>query len=113
MRFRQMVIGDDEVNADAARRFRRLKGADTGIHADDDFYAASRGPFDHVIFNAVAFLDPVRDMKVSRAATKLNRGLQDDDSGGSVHVIVAINQRCLPVGDGRAQALNGGRHARA
>ena len=111
MRFRQVMIGDDQVDANAPRGLGRLKGADAGVHADDHFYARRRGPFDDIIFDSVAFFDPVGDVEVSRAAAKLNRGLQDDDSSRSIDIVVAINQDAFLIGDGCAQALDGGGHA--
>ena len=80
--------------------FRGLEGADAGIDTDDDFNSSRSRTFDDVILDAIAFLDAVRHVEVGSAAAKFNGGFQDHDGGGSVYVIVAVDEDAFVVGDG-------------
>ena len=71
------------------------------------------GLLDHLVAHAVAFADAVRHVVVDLAAANLQRGLQDDDGGGAVHVVVAIDEDGLAALDGGAQALDRLRAARS
>ena len=68
--------------------------------------AALGGLLDDLVAHAIAFADAVRHVVVGLAAAQLQRGLQDDDRGGAVHVVVAIDENGLAAFDGRAQALH-------
>src|SRR5882757_7991918 len=106
-----MVIGYDQVNADTPRGFGRLESPDAGVDADNNSYSARCCPFNYVILNAVAFLDPMRYVEISCAAAQLNRGFQDDDCCCPIYVIVAIDEDPFFIRDGGTQALHGGGHA--
>ena len=92
LRAGKMMVGDDQVHAQAACRFRRSKGADAHIHTDNELDAGSGGPLDDVVTHVIAIADAVRNMEIGGAAAQLNRGLEDDDCGGAIHVVIAINQ---------------------
>ncbi len=106
-RLRQMMIGDDEVDAAACCGFRRGKGANAGIDADDQANAAVGGLLDHLVAHAVAFANAVRHVVVDLAAAQLESGLQDDDRGGAVDVVVAVDEDGLAALDGGLQSLDG------
>ena len=65
-------------------------------------------PLDHLVAHAVAFADAVRHVELDLAAAELDRGLEDDDGGGAVHVVVAVDKDGLAALDGGSQALDGG-----
>ena len=92
---RQVMVGDDQVHSGAPRGFGGGKGADAGVHADDQPHAVGGGALDHLVAHAIAFADAVRHVKVSRPAAKLDGRLENDDRGGAVHVVVAVNQNFL------------------
>ena len=102
----QVVVGDDEVDAQALRGFSGGKGADAGVHADDEPNATLGGLLDDLVAHAVAFADAVRHVVVDLSAAQLQRRLEDDDGGGAVHVVVAIDEDGLAALDGGAQALH-------
>ena len=106
------MVGDDQVDAQPARRLRRSKGADAHIHADDELDAGSRGALDDVVAHVIAVADAVRNVEVGGAAAQLNRGLQDDDCGRAIHVVVAVDQDGFFVLDGGFDAINRRLHAR-
>ncbi len=87
--------------------FRRGKGADAGIDADDEPDAAIGGLLNDLIPHAVAFADAVRHVVVHFAAAEFKRGFQDDDRGGAVHVVVAVDEHRFAALDGRLQPLHG------
>ncbi len=107
VRLRQMVVGDDEVEAAPRRGFGCGKSANAGIDADDEANAAIGGLLDHLVAHAVAFADAVRDVVLDLAAAELERGLQDDDGRGAVDVVVAIDEDGFAAFDGSLQALDG------
>src|SRR5208282_2717781 len=79
---RKVMVGDDQVDAGAARGVGGGEGADTGIDADDQSHAVGGGALDHLVAHAITFADAMRHMKVRRSAAQLDRRLEDDDRGG-------------------------------
>ena len=59
----KMVIGDDEVEAEAARGFSFSEGAHAGVDGDDDANAVGVGRFKHARLHAVAVAEAMRDVK--------------------------------------------------
>ena len=72
---RQMMIGDDQIDAASRRCFGCRKGADAGIDADDQPDAALGSLLDHLIAHAIAFADSVRHVIFHLAAAQLQRRL--------------------------------------
>ena len=64
----EVVVGDDEVHAEAMRGLGGGEGTNAGVHADDEMNACGRGAFDHVAAKVVAFFDSMGNVEVSRAA---------------------------------------------
>ena len=87
-----MMVGDDEVEAEALRGFGFGKGAHAGVHRDDQAHALGICRFKHARLQAVALAQPMRHMKANHAAEHFNGGLQQHDGGGAVHVVVAVEQ---------------------
>ena len=100
------MIGHDEIYAHPVRGFGGGKGANAGIHADDQTYVSGGGLLNDVALHAVSVFDAVGHVKISRAAADLNRGLQDYDSQGAIHIVVAVNQDGFFARDGGPQALD-------
>ena len=69
LRLRQMMIGDDEIDAATRRSFRGGEGANPGVHADDEPDAAIGRLLDHLVAHAVAFANAVRHVILDFAAT--------------------------------------------
>src|ERR1700674_4163132 len=86
------MIGDDQVDSGAPRRFGGGEPADAGVNADDQPRALGSSPLDHLVAHAIAFTDAVRKMKAARSAAKLARPLEDADRRRAVPVIVAVNK---------------------
>ncbi len=107
----QMVIGDDQVHAQALRCFRRGKGANAHVHADDQPDAGGRGALDDVVAHVVAVANAVRDMEVGGAAAEFDGSLQDDDGGGAVHVVVAVDEDGFFALDGGIEPVDRRLHA--
>ena len=84
------------------------EGANAGVDADDEADACGGGLLDDLVAHAVAFADAVRHVELDLAAAELERGLEDDDGGGAVDVVVAIDKDGFAALDGGAQALDGG-----
>ena len=52
----------------------------------------------------------MRNVEVSLAAAKLNRGFQNDDCRCPIHVVVAIDENAFFARDGRVEPLDSGFH---
>ena len=66
------------------------------------------GLLDDFVTHAVAFADAVRHVEFDFAAAELQRGLEDNDGGGAVHVVVAIDEDGFAALDGGAQTVDSG-----
>ena len=107
----KMVVGNDEVDAQPFGRLGGGEGADPGIDADDQAHARGGGALDHVVLHAVAFADAVRDVEVGGSTTEVDGRLQDDDCGGAVDIVVAVNEDAFLALDGGVQTVDSGAHA--
>ena len=107
----QMVVGDDQVHPRALGGLGGGKGTDAGVHADDQPDSVGGGALDHLVAHAVAFQQPVWHVEVAAAAQQLHRRLQNDGGQRAVHVVVAVDQHGLTLGDGTLQPLDGLGHA--
>src|SRR5580692_2444714 len=65
---REVVVGDDEVHAEAMRGFGGGEGSNAGINADDEMNACGGGALDHVAAKIVALFDSMGNVEVSRTA---------------------------------------------
>ena len=106
-----MMVGDDEVEAEIARCFSLGKGAHAGVNRDDETNACRVRFFKHAGLQSIAFAQAVRHMKASFAAQHFNSGLEQNDGGGAVHIVVAVEQNRLMARDGRFKAFDGRSHA--
>ena len=106
-----MMVGDDEVEAEPLRGFSFGEGAHAGVDCDDEPNALGMGDLKHSGLQAVAFAKAMRDVEANLAAEQFNCGFQQHDGGGSVHVVVAIEQDGFLARDGRFDAFHGGLHA--
>ena len=106
-----MVIGDDEVEAKFSGGVGCGESADAGVNADDEADAIAGGGLEDFALHTVALAEAMRDMEADGAAEALDGGLEEDDGGGSVYVVVAIDKDWLPRGDGLPDAADGDVHA--
>ena len=86
-----MVIGDDDLEPARARVGDLLDRRDPAIHGEDEADAVLREPGKRVAGDAVAFLEPAREVPDHICAQ-----LPEDEHGergraDSVHVVVAVN----------------------
>ncbi len=65
--FGQVVVGDDEVEAERFSGFGGSEGADAGIDADDETDAFARRDFEDLALHSVAFAEAMRDVEADRA----------------------------------------------
>ena len=107
----QVMIGHDEIYAHPVRGFGGGKGANAGIHADDQTYVSGGGLLNDVALHAVSVFDAVGHVKIGLPSAELNGGLQDHDSHGAIHVVIAVDQHGLALRDGALQALHCRFHA--
>ena len=71
----QVMIGDDEIDAEAPRGLRRGKGANAHVDADDEANACGCGAFDYIVAQVVALANAMRDVEVGGAAAEFDGGL--------------------------------------
>src|SRR5450432_282459 len=105
------MVGNDQVNAQSLGCFGSGKGTNPGIDTDDELRACSSGTFNHITAQVVTFANAVRHMKIRTSATKFNRRLQDDNRGGAVDVVVAVNQNRLFAIKRRLQPIESSFHS--
>ena len=101
-------------SAQARGSFRGGEVAYAGVDADHQAHASPGCRRQHLLLHAVALAQAVGHMEIDLAAEHLERRLEQDDGGGAIHVIVAIDEdgllgcdRRLHPGDGRGHALHG------
>ena len=111
VRVGQVVVGDDEIEAQPARGFRFGKGAHAGVDGDDEADAFGVGRFEHARLHAVAVAQAMRNVKARHAAEHFDGGFEQDDGDGSVHVVVAVEKHGLARGDGALEPVDGCGHA--
>ena len=107
----QVMVGDDEVQAKAAGGFGLGKGSHAGIDCNDEPSAFGIRGFEHARLQAVALEQPVGHMEAGDSAEHLDSRLEQDDGGGAVHVVVAVEQYRLARGDGPLQPCDSSVHA--
>lgn len=105
------MIGDDQVDAQTLRGFRRGEGADAHVDADDEANAGGCGAFDDIVAQVVAFANAVGHVKIGSASAEFDGSLQNDDGHGSIYVVVAVDEDGLFAFDGGVEAVDGGAQA--
>ena len=95
------MISDNQVHAQPASRLRCIESADSGIDADDEANASRGCALDDIILHAVPFANTVRNMKVGSTTAEFDGGLENDNRGCAVNVIIAVNQDAFLALDGR------------
>ena len=64
----QVMVGDDEIEAEAARGFSFSEGAHAGVDGDDDADAFGVGRFKHAGLHAVAVAEAMGNVKADETA---------------------------------------------
>ena len=112
----QVMVGDDEVEAERFGFLGRGKGANACVDRDDEADARGGGFGQAHILDAVALADAMRNVVADlggkaggRAA--LDGGLEQNGCSGAVHVVVAIDKNGLGAVKGTLDAGDGGGHA--
>jgi len=109
--FRQVVVGDDKVEAERLGGAGGGEGTDAGVDADNEADAFGGGGFEDLVAHAVAFFEAVRDVEADFASQHFNRRFEEDGGGGAVYVVVAVYKDGLVVLDRLLHAGDGGLHA--
>ena len=107
----KMMVGDDEVEAEALRGLGLSERAHAGVDGDDEADALGIRGFKHAGLQAVAFAQTMRNMEANRAAEHLDCGLEQHNGGGAVDVVVAVEEDWFAARDGGLNAFDCGRHA--
>ena len=115
----EMVVGDDEVEAEDAGFGGFDHCADAGVDRDDEADARGGGFGEDGVLHAVAFADAVWDMVgdgrglcgVDGVGDALDGGFEQDGGGGAVNVVVSVDQDGFSGLDGGEDAFDGGSHA--
>ena len=95
IRIRQVMVCDDHVKAVRARPFERFVCADAAVNADDEFAAVGCGAFEHILPDAVAFSETVRNMKSCLCTQKIQRAEENRRAGSAINVVVPVNEYAL------------------
>ena len=73
--FEEVMVGDDEVEAESAGCFRFGEGAHAGVNGDDEADAIGIGGLNHAGLEAVAFAKAMGDVEADHAAEHFDGGL--------------------------------------
>ena len=112
----EVVVGDDQVQAECGGFACGGEGADAGVDRDDETDAFGGGFIEADVLDAVAFAQAVRNV-VADARWAFARGyafdgcLEQDRGGGAVDVVVAVDEDRLAKRDRLLDAGNRGGHA--
>jgi hypothetical protein len=115
------VIGDDEVEAEAARSFSFGEGAHSGVDGDNDADAFGVGRFKDAGLHAVAIAQAMWDVKADEIASRsgelgagqhFNGGFEQDDGYGAVDVVIAVEKDGLACSDSAFEPVNCGGHSK-
>ena len=98
------MIGDNQIYPETMCSLRRSESAYTRIHTDNQMNARARGALDDITPQVVTFLDAMGHVEVGRAPAQLDRRFQDDDGGGAVDVVVAVDEDGFAGADGLLDA---------
>src|SRR5581483_10606127 len=104
------MIRNDEIDPRAACAFGCREGPCPGVHADDEANTSCSGALNHIAAEIVTFANTMRNMDVSLTTAEFDRGLQDDHGGGSIHVVIAVDENAFFALDGGIEAIDRGVH---
>ena len=111
----EVMVSDDEVEAEAAGGFCFGKGSHAGVDGDDEADAFCVCSFKDAGLEAIPLAEAVGDMKpdeiASGACEHFNGGLEQDNGGGAVDVVVAVEEDGFARGDGGFEAMDRSCHA--
>jgi len=105
-----VMIRDDEVDSGAACGLGGSEGADAGVDADDEANTIGGSALDDIFAQVVALADAMRDMEIGSAAAEFEGGLENDDGGGAIDVVVAVDEHFFFALDSSFQAIEGRFH---
>ncbi len=105
--FGEVMVRDDDVDAEGAGMLDDGTGADSGIDTDDEGDAAGLGFGDDFGAHAVAFAEAVGHVEFALAAGDLDGFGEEDDRHGAVDVVVAVEEDLFPILDGEGEAGDG------
>ena len=108
---RQVMVRHDEIDAETLRGFRRAKGANAHINADDEANACGRGALDDIVTHVIAFADAMWNVEVGGASAEFNRCFEDDYCHRAIDVVVAVDQHRLFALDGGIKTIDSGPQA--
>ena len=110
LRLGQVMVRNDDVDAQFVGAAHHFGGADAGIHADDQLHALFGGGLHHFAAHAVAVLQTVRHVIGGDAAGQFEGLGEQHHAGGAVHVVIAVDQDALALANGARDTLDGRRH---
>ena len=105
-----VVVGDDEVDAELSAQLRLVVGRDSAVHRDDQIDLLAAELADGDLVEAVALLEPRRDVGDDPRADALEKVSQQGGRGDAVDVIVAEDGDLFPPGNGQTDAVGRGFH---
>jgi len=106
-----MVVGDDDIDAQFGGPPYDFGSANAGIHANDEPDTFGGSLLDYFRAHAVAIAQTVGHEERCNAAGHFDGFFQDDDGGGAIHIVIAVDEDALTGGDSAAQPLDGRGHA--
>ena len=111
LRFELVMVGDDQLQAEAAGGLGLGHAGDAAVDRDHDRRAPGGDLGQGLGVEAVALFEPVRHVDFDGAAGQLQGLLEDGGAGDAVDVVVAVDADLAPAAGGVEQAVGGLAHA--
>src|SRR6185437_6968583 len=109
---RQVVIGDDYVEAIISRPVKRFMRANAAVNANSKLVTLGYRSLKGGLLNAVTFCEAMGNMKTSLRPQQVQRSQQHSGSGRAVYIVVAINQYGFTQLNGSKQTRYGVAHSK-
>src|SRR5262249_36968963 len=103
--FELMMVSDNELNAEPTRFLRLCHAADAAIDGDDHGGARAGNLLQSFAVEAISFIQPMRNVKVCYSTQKVQTLPKNGSAGGTVDVIIAINDNSPFLPNGSQQAI--------
>ena len=95
-----MVVGDDQLEPDAAGKSGFMDRGDAAVDADDELAAVAVDLTQGVGVDAVALFEPVGDVVADVRPGELEQVPEDGGGGDPVHIVIAVDDDVFCVAEG-------------
>src|SRR5262249_58952389 len=92
----EVMIGNDQIDSKAARSLCGTKCSNSRVDADNETHAGRSGTLNDIIFHAIAFANPVRNVEIGSTAAEFNSRLENDNGGCAIPTLNPLDHKFFP-----------------